>query len=82
VSLQRTNAEETEGGFRQEGSQRALLRSHFHSMTVLQHLKFGEPIELSVKYVQKRKLRANFFKTGVSTSKGGKSTLVVVLRQV
>jgi hypothetical protein len=35
--------------------------------------------ELSVKYVQKRKLRANFMKTGVSSSQGAKRSLVVVL---
>jgi hypothetical protein len=37
---------------------------------------------VSVKYVQKRKLRANFIKTGVSILKGAKSSLVVVLQQV
>jgi hypothetical protein len=34
--------------------------------------------ELSVKYGQKRKLRANFIKTGVSSSQGEKRSLVVV----
>jgi hypothetical protein len=39
-------------------------------------------IELSVKCVQKRKLRANFIKNGISTSQGAKSSLVVVWLQV
>jgi hypothetical protein len=39
-------------------------------------------LELSVKYVQKKKLRANFIKTGVSTSKGTRNNLVVILQQV
>jgi hypothetical protein len=39
-------------------------------------------VELSVKYVQKRKLRANFIKTGASLSQGEKRSSVVVLRQV
>jgi hypothetical protein len=42
----------------------------------------GLTVELSVKYVQKRKLRANFIKTGVSSSQGAKRSLVVVFRQV
>jgi hypothetical protein len=37
-------------------------------------------IELSVKCVQKRKLRANFIKTGISSSQGAKRSLVVVWR--
>jgi hypothetical protein len=36
-------------------------------------------IELSKKYVQKRKLRANFIKNGISTSQGKKRSLVGVL---
>ena len=39
-------------------------------------------IELSIKYVQKRKLRTNFIKTGVSSSQGAKRSLVVVFQQV
>jgi hypothetical protein len=42
--------------------------------------KLIHAIELFVKYVQKRKLRENFIKTGVSISKGTKNSLVVVLR--
>jgi hypothetical protein len=38
--------------------------------------------EYSVKYDQKRKLRANFIKTGISSSQGTKRSLVVVLQQV
>jgi hypothetical protein len=38
-------------------------------------------LELSIKYVQKRKLRANFIKTGISTSQGAKCSLVVVFKQ-
>jgi hypothetical protein len=36
-----------------------------------------EQIELSKKYVQKKKLRANFIKTGISTSQRAKGNLVV-----
>jgi hypothetical protein len=39
-------------------------------------------LELSKKYVQKRKLRANFIKIGISTSQEAKGSLVVVLKQV
>jgi hypothetical protein len=51
-------------------------------MEVLTTCNVQSWIELCVKYVRKRKLRANFIKTGLSTSKGTKSGLVVVLRQV
>jgi hypothetical protein len=40
------------------------------------------PIELSEKYVQKRKLRANFIKIGINTSQEAKGILVIVLKQV
>jgi hypothetical protein len=39
-------------------------------------------LELSEKYVQKKKLRANFIKIGISNSQETKSSLVVVLKQV
>jgi hypothetical protein len=39
-------------------------------------------LELSKKYVQKRKLRVNFIKGGISISQGAKDSLVVVLKQV
>jgi hypothetical protein len=41
-----------------------------------------DSIELSVKYVQKKKLRANFIKIGISTSQRATCNLVVVLKQV
>jgi hypothetical protein len=46
------------------------------------HMKIHVTIESFVKYVQKRKLRANFIKTGVSSSQGAKRSLVVVFQQV
>jgi hypothetical protein len=41
-----------------------------------------DALELSKKYVQKRKLRANFIKIGISISQGVRGSLVVVLKQV
>jgi hypothetical protein len=38
-------------------------------------------LELSKKHVQKRKLRANFFKIETTTSQGAKESFVVVLKQ-
>jgi hypothetical protein len=38
--------------------------------------------ELFKKYVQKRKSRANFIRTVISTSQGAKGSLVVILKQV
>jgi hypothetical protein len=53
-------------------------------MGTLPQMEIGkiEILELSEKYVQKKKLRANFIKTGISTSQGAKGNLVVVLKQV
>jgi hypothetical protein len=39
-------------------------------------------IEIFEKYVQKKKLRANFIKTEITTLQGAKGSFVVVLKQV
>jgi hypothetical protein len=60
-----------------------MSKRHFTLQLLVKRTKDSKSlstIELSVKYVQKRKLRANFIKTRVSTSQGAKSNLVVVLR--
>jgi hypothetical protein len=45
-------------------------------------LELKDTLELSVKYVQKRKPRANFVKTRISTSQGAKCSWIAVLKQV
>jgi hypothetical protein len=45
-------------------------------------VEFSLAIELFKKYVQKRKLRANFLKIEITTSQGAKDNFAVVLKQI
>jgi hypothetical protein len=48
----------------------------------IEPLPLGMLLELSEKYIEKRKLRANFIETGISTLQGAKGNLAVISKQI